>query len=79
MVMWLGRYATISVLREVKEVLEKEKKGRDWSSFLLELLREAKKARAREAFEELRRVLSDSDYEEIIRSSKSFREGFRLR
>ncbi|ADI31714.1 hypothetical protein Shell_0589 [Staphylothermus hellenicus DSM 12710] len=47
-------------------MLEREKGERDWSSI-------------REAFEELRRILDDRDYEEIIRSSKSFRDGFRLR
>jgi predicted CopG family antitoxin len=79
MVVWLRKYVTISVLREVKELLEKEKKGRDWSQFLLELYREAKASRARMAFEELRRLLDEEDLEEIARSSREFREGFKLR
>jgi len=75
----LKKYATISVLREVKELLEKEKKGRDWSEFLLELYREAKTSRARMAFEELKRLLSEEDLEEILKSSREFRRRFKLK
>lgn len=75
----MKKYATISVLREVKELLEKEKKGRDWSKFLLELYREAKTSRARMAFEELKRLLSEEDLEEILKSSSEFRRRFKLR
>ncbi|RLE66028.1 MAG: hypothetical protein DRJ47_03430 [Thermoprotei archaeon] len=74
----MRKYATISVLRKVKEILEKEKKNRDWSEFLLELYKEAKTARARTAFEELRRLLNENDLEEILRASREFRKGFRL-
>ena len=75
----MGRYTTISVLREVKELLAKEKGNRNWSEFLLELYREARTARARRAFEELRRMLSDEELKEIAGSSIEFRERFRLR
>ncbi len=75
MVITLSNYATISVLREVKELLSREKGDRDLSSFLLELYREAKRGRAREAFSELRDILSPEDLENIIRASKEFREG----
>ena len=75
----MGRYVTISVLREVKELLEREKGDRDWSRFLLELYREARASRAKAAFEELRRLLSEEDLEEISRSSREFRRGFKLR
>ncbi len=75
----MGRYATISVLREVKELLEKEKGSQDWSEFLLRLYREARTLRARKAFEELRQLLSEENLEEVIKSSKEFRGGFRLR
>ena len=72
----MRKYATISVLREVKELLEKEKRNRDWSEFLLELYREAKVAKARIAFEELRRLIEERELEEILRSSREFRERF---
>jgi len=75
----LRKYATISVLREVKELLEKEKKSRDWSGFLLELYKEAKISRASRAFEELRYLLSEEDLEGMLESSKEFRRGFKLR
>jgi len=73
------KYVTISVLREVKELLEKEKKNRDWSEFLLELYREAKLYRAKSAFEELRRLLDEKELENIIRSSEEFRRRFKFR
>jgi len=76
--MTLSRYVTISVLREVKELLSREKGDRDWSSFLLELYREARRGRAKEAFSELRDILVPEDLENIARTSGEFREGFRL-
>jgi predicted CopG family antitoxin len=79
MVVWLSRYATISVLREVKELLEREKGSKDWSSFLLELYREARASRARAAFEKLKQLLTEEDLDSIERSSREFREGFKLR
>ena len=75
----MRKYVTISVLREVKELLEKEKKNRDWSEFLLELYREAKTSRAKRAFEELKRLLDEKDLEEIVKSSIEFRRGFKLK
>jgi len=75
----LRKYVTISVLREVKELLEKEKGDRDWSMFLLELYREAKISRAKRAFEELRRLLDEKDLKDIVRSSLEFRRGFKLK
>ena len=75
----MRKYVTISILREVKEILEREKKNRDWSEFLLELYREAKMARARMAFEQLRRMLNDEELDKILASVKEFREGFKFR
>jgi predicted CopG family antitoxin len=75
----LKKYATISVLKDVKEVLGKEKGDRDWSNFLLGLLTELKELRARVAFEELRRTLDAEDLERILKSSEEFRKGFTLR
>ena len=75
----MRKYATISVLKDIKEVLEKEKGDRDWSNFLLGLLIELKELRARIAFEELRRTLNAEDLERILKSSEEFRKGFALR
>lgn len=75
----MRKYVTISVLREVKEVLERDKGGRDWSDYLLRLYTEVKELRARVAFEELRRLLSEEELEGVIRSSREFRERFGLR
>jgi len=75
----LRKYVTISVLREVKELLDRDRGGSDWSEYLLRLYNEVKELRARLALEELRRSLSDEELDEILRSSREFREGFRLR
>ncbi len=75
----MRKYVTISVLREVKEILEKDKKGKDWSEYLLELYRLANIYRRKKAFEELRRLLTPEELEAIKRSSEEFRERFRLR
>ena len=75
----MRKYVTISILREVKEILEREKKNRDWSEFLLELYREAKMARTRMAFEQLRRMLNDKELDEILAATGEFRERFDLR
>jgi len=77
--MLLRKYVTISVLREVKELLEKEKGDRDWSMFLLELYREAKISRAKKAFEELRSLLDENDLKNIAGSSVEFRRRFKLK
>jgi hypothetical protein len=73
----LSRYVTISVLRGVKELLEKEKGNRDWSSFPLKLYREAKASRARAAFEKPRQTLSVDDLDKVLESSREFRKGSR--
>lgn len=75
----MSKYASISVLREVKELLEREKGNKDWSNFLLELYMEAKSSKSRSAFEKLRRLLTEEDLNNIEKSSKEFREGFELR
>ncbi|MGC9010218.1 MAG: antitoxin VapB family protein [Sulfolobales archaeon] len=75
----MRRYTTISVLKEVKDLLAKDKGDMDWSSFLLDLYREAKRGRAKESFNELRRLLSDEDLESVIKSSEEFRRRFRFR
>jgi flagellin-specific chaperone FliS len=75
----LRKYVTISVLREVKELLDRDRGGSDWSEYLLKLYNEVKELRARLALEELRRLLSDEELDEILRSSREFRERFRLR
>lgn len=66
-------------MREVKELLDRDRGGSDWSEYLLRLYNEVKELRARLALEELRRLLSDEELDEILRSSREFRERFRLR
>ena len=50
----MRKYVTISVLREVKELLERDREGSDWSEYLLRLYNVVKELRARLALEELR-------------------------
>lgn len=75
----MKEYATISVLKDVKEMLEKEKGDRDCSDYLLSLVTELKELKARIAFEELRRSLDPEDIERASKSSEEFRRGFVLR
>ncbi|MEM4949432.1 MAG: antitoxin VapB family protein [Candidatus Jordarchaeales archaeon] len=73
------KYSTISVPEDVKRLLEKEKGGREWGEFLLSLYEDVKKLRAREAFRRLTESLTDEELEDILRSSREFRESFRFR
>jgi predicted CopG family antitoxin len=75
----LSNYTTISVPDDVKKALEKVKGDREWGEFLLELYREADRARRVRAFEKLVEVLSPEEVETVSESSRSFREGLRLR
>ena len=75
----LGNYSTISVPKEVKEILGKDKGERDWGEYLLALYKEAREGRRKRALEELRHLLSEEDFNRILEESKKFREGFRLR
>ena len=75
----MRRYTTISVPVEVKRVLERAKGEREWGEFLLSLYMEVERLKAKEAFEELARILTSEDLEAVARSSREFREGFALR
>ena len=75
----MSNYTTISVPEEVKRALERAKGDREWGDFLLDLYREADRARRVKAFGKLVEVLSEEDLRAVEESSKGFREGFRLR
>lgn len=75
----MGRMTTISVREDVKRRLEEMRKGRDWSSFLLEIAEKAKSYERAKAIEELRAMLSEEELDKIARESRLFRENFRLR
>lgn len=75
----LSNYTTISVPEEVKRTLEGAKGDREWGEFLLDLYREADRARRAGAFRKLVEVLSEEDLRAMEESSESFREGFKLR
>ena len=75
----MSKYATISVPVEVKKRLEEMKGDKEWGEFLLESCTESQRLKGKKAFEELRRLLTDEDLEAIRKSSKEFRENFKLR
>lgn len=75
----MTRYSTISVPEEVKKALERAKGEREWGVFLLDLYKEADRARRMEAFEKLVEKVSDEELEAVIESSREFRESFRFR
>jgi hypothetical protein len=75
----LASYATISVPREVKKVLKGAKGSREWGEFLLDLYSEAKTLRAKRAFDELARSLTQEDLEIMVESNRKFRDRFTFR
>lgn len=75
----MNRYSTISVPEEVKAALEKRKGDKDWGQYLLELYDVAEKEKRRRAFEKMREMLTEEDYENMRRSSEEFRERLKLR
>jgi hypothetical protein len=64
---------------EVKKRLEEMKGDKDWSEFLLDSCTEGHRLKGKKAFEELRKLLTDEDLENMRKSSKEFRENFKLR
>jgi predicted CopG family antitoxin len=75
----LSKYATISVPVEVKKRLEEMKGEKNWGEFLLETCTEGQKVKSKKALEELRKILTKEDLENIRQSSKEFRENFKFR
>ena len=75
----MSKYATISVPVEVKKLLEQMKGNKEWGAFLLDSCTESHKHKGKKAFEELRKLLTDEDLETMRKSSKEFRENFKLR
>ncbi len=75
----LSKYATISVPVEIKKRLEELKGDKEWGEFFLDLCTENQRLKGKKAFEELRELLTDEDLEAIRKSSKEFRENFKLR
>jgi len=75
----LNKYVTISVPREVKELLARKKGRKDWGEFLLELYMRAEYARMKEGFEKLKELLTEEELSEIVKASEEFRERFKLR
>ncbi|MEM0105729.1 MAG: hypothetical protein QXS42_02030 [Zestosphaera sp.] len=75
----MSKYVTISVPREVKELLARKKGKSGWGKFLFELYMRAEYARMRESFNKLREVLDEEELNESEKASKEFRERFRIR
>ncbi|MEM2322823.1 MAG: antitoxin VapB family protein [Desulfurococcaceae archaeon] len=75
----MNKYVTISVPREVKELLARKKGRKDWGEFLLELYMRAEYARMKEGFEKLKELLTEEELSEIVKASEEFRERFKLR
>ena len=74
----LSNYSTISVPGDVKKVLEEAKGDRDWGRFLMDLYKEAERAKQTKAFNELAEMLTEEDLESISDSSKELREKLRI-
>ncbi|MGQ9721632.1 MAG: hypothetical protein ACUVXA_09965 [Candidatus Jordarchaeum sp.] len=72
------KYTTIPVLVEVKEVLDKIRKGREWSKFLAELVEENKRLKRKVAARSLQKRFN-TVVEHISDSYQAFRQGFKLK
>lgn len=79
MVKQLNKYATISVPAEVKKRLEEAKGEKEWGEFLIEMYTEGQRLKSKKALEELRKLLTKEDIENIRESSREFRENFKFR
>lgn len=75
----LSKYATISVPVEVKKRLAEAKGEKEWGEFLLEMYTEGQRLKSKKALEELRKLLTKKDIENIRESSREFRENFKFR
>jgi len=75
----LAKYATISVPRSVKKLLEGAKGTREWGEFLMELYNERTTLRSKRAFEEAVSLLTPEDLTSMLTCSKEFREKFALK
>ncbi len=75
----MSSYSTISLPKEIKEILEKDKGNAEWGEYLLRLYQEVKEKRRREAFEKLRRTLSEEDLSNVLEESKKLRSELELR
>jgi predicted CopG family antitoxin len=64
---------------EVKRILEKAKDKEEWGTFLLSLYNELRRLKGLEAFENLKKTLSEEDLRSIMESSREFRERFSFR
>ncbi len=75
----MSEYKTISVPAEVKKELKKAKGDKEWGEFLRDLYKEATEIKKKKSFEKLSNELSEEELENIKKSSKEFRENFKLR
>ena len=74
----MRNYATISVPSDVKKILEKNKGEREWGEYLLELYREAMEMKKKRVLENLVKLLSEEEMNNILAESKRFRREFKL-
>lgn len=75
----MRNYSTISVPNDVKKTLEKDKGSREWGEYLLELYKEATEIRKKRALENLAKLLSEKELNNILEESRRFRREFKLR
>ena len=72
-------YTTIPVTVEVKEMLDRLRKGRDWSTFLRELVEENIRLRRALAARRLQARFNEVIERAVVESKESLRRGLRLR
>ena len=70
---------TISVPKQIKELLEKGKGNLDWGDYLSLLYKEYDRSRRVNSFNRLKNLLSEKEVERIKEEAREFRRQFRLR
>ena len=75
----MSRYSTISVPEEIKSKLEESKGEMEWGEYLLWLMDSVEEAKRQRAYSRIKELLTEEDFENIRKSSETFREEFKLR
>jgi len=75
----MKKYVTISIPLEVKKILEEVKGDEEWGAFLLKLYTEFKRLKSLEAFQNLKKTLTEEDLRSILESIEEFRSEFSFR
>jgi len=73
------KYTTISIRSDVKEILDKFRKNKDWSQFLLDLLNENQRLKRILAAKKMQERFNDRIEKAVLESVKKLRNELKFR